>query len=127
MTRRSRARERNMNDTAKSVPMEGHGRYNRTSQVQAGGLAPAIPMVTTAAGQVILPEANQPLTLADYGSSQGHNSLVPMSEAIRVLRERVRSRTEITVIHVDLPGNDFTSLFETLRSDPQSYLNNDPA
>jgi hypothetical protein len=116
-----------MNESGKSVPMEGHGRYNRASQVQAGGLAPAVPMFSIAAGQVPLPGTGQPLILADYGSSQGHNSLVPMGEAIRILRERVGSRTEITVVHVDLPGNDFTSLFETLRNDPQSYLRNDSA
>lgn len=107
--------------------MEGQGRYNRSSQVQAAGLSPAVPMLVGAARRVPLPGGRLPIVIADYGSSQGHNSLVPVGAAIDVLRERAGQERAISVVHVDLPGNDFTALFETLRSDPQSYLKRDEA
>jgi SAM dependent carboxyl methyltransferase len=107
--------------------MEGQGRYNRSSQVQAAGLSPALPMLERAAREVPLPDGLLPIVIADYGSSQGHNSLAPVGAAIDVLRERAGQERAISVVHVDLPGNDFTALFETLRSDPQSYLKRDAA
>jgi hypothetical protein len=102
--------------------MEGQGRYNRSSQVQAAGLSPALPMLERAAREVSLPDGQLPIVIADYGSSQGHNSLAPVGAAIDVMRKRAGQERAISVVHVDLPGNDFTALFETLRSDPQSYL-----
>jgi hypothetical protein len=107
--------------------MEGQGRYNRSSQVQAAALSPAVPMLERAARAAPLPVGRLPIVVADYGSSQGHNSLAPMSVAIDVLRERAGREQPIWVVHVDLPGNDFTALFETLRSDPQTYLKRDAA
>ena len=111
-----------MTEAVTPVPMEGHGRYNRSSQVQAAGLSPAVPMLERASREVPLPDGQLPIVIADYGSSQGHNSLAPVGAAIDVLRERAGQERSISVVHVDLPGNDFTALFETLRSDPQSYL-----
>ncbi len=110
-----------------SAAMEGQGRYNRNSQVQAAGLSPAVPMLERAAQAVLLPGEWMPIVIADYGSSQGHNSLAPVSTAIDVLRERAGLERAISVVHVDLPENDFTALFETLRSDPQTYLKRDAA
>jgi hypothetical protein len=50
----------------------------------------------------------QPIIIADYGSSQGRNSMTPMRIAVRSLRRRVGSYRPIFVFHVDLPSNDFT-------------------
>ena len=107
--------------------MEGRGFYNRSSQIQAAGLFPAVHMIEQAARMVPLPAGTQPITLADYGSSQGRNSLIPMTSAINVLRERAGKQRAISVVHTDLPENDFTVLFETVNSDPNSYLRGDPA
>ena len=106
--------------------MEGQGGYNRRSQVQAAGLSPAVPMVERAARAVALP-GSQPIVIADYGSSQGHNSLLPIAGAIEVLRERCGPERAISVVHTDVPENDFTALFETLLNDPNSYLRKDRA
>ncbi len=116
-----------MTEVVTSAAMEGQGRYNRNSQVQAAGLSPAVPMLERAAQAVLLPGEWMPIVIADYGSSQGHNSLAPVSTAIDVLRERAGLERAISVVHVDLPENDFTALFETLRSDPQTYLKRDAA
>jgi len=107
---------------ATPAAMEGHGAYNRSSQVQAAGLSPAVPMLEWAAKKARIPEASQPIVIADYGSSQGHNSLVPIGAAIDVLRKRIGPERAISVVHTDLPENDFTALFQTLLSDPNSYL-----
>ena len=116
-----------MSEVSKPAAMEGHGRYNRNSQVQAAGLSPAMPMLMDAALQVSLPGERLPIVVADYGSSQGHNSLAPVGAAIDVLRERAGREQEISVVHIDVPGNDFAALFDTLRRDPQSYLKNHAA
>lgn len=107
------------------APMEGHGVYNRSSAVQAAGYAPALPLLEEAARQVPLSPASQPLVIADYGSSEGRNSLIPIATAIQSLRARGGSDRPISVVHTDLPANDFSGLFQTLETDPDSYLRGD--
>lgn len=107
--------------------MEGYDGYNRDSQVQAGSLSPALPMLERAVTMAAVPSEPQPIVIADYGSSQGQNSLAPVLAAIRVLRQRIGRDRAIMVVHTDLPENDFTVLFQTLITSPESYLRNDAA
>lgn len=51
--------------------------------------------------QVLEPE-DRPVVIADYGSSQGKNSLAPMGVAI--LRERVGPSRPTLVFHIDAPS-----------------------
>src|SRR5271156_205531 len=110
-----------------SAAMEGQGGYNRSSQVQAAGLSPAVPMLELAARTVPLPPGSQPIVIADYGSSEGHNSLLPLGAAITILRQRIGPDRAISVVHTDLPENDFSVLFKTLNTDPNSYSRRDHA
>jgi hypothetical protein len=119
-----------MTDTsppAGPAPMEGRGVYNRCSAVQAAGYAPALPLLAEATLRVPLPPVSQPAVIADYGSSEGRNSLVPIAAAIRALRARGGADRAISVVHTDLPANDFSGLFQALETDPESYLLEDPA
>ena len=50
-----------------------------------------------------------------------------LQRPIRVLRERAGEKRAISVVHTDLPENDFTVLFQTVNGDPQSYLRGDAA
>lgn len=100
--------------------MEGRGFYNRNSAMQAAGNATALALWEKAAQSVELGE--ETLVIADYGSSQGVNSMEPVSTAIRVLRSRVGEDRMVEVIHTDLPSNDFTSLFTALNDNPDSYM-----
>jgi hypothetical protein len=109
------------------APMEAGGGYNRGSSVQTAGLSPAVPLFERAARTVPLANAPEPIVIADYGSSQGRNSLGPMSAAIRALRGRTGRDRAISVVHTDLAGNDFSALFQTLADDPDSYLRDDSA
>jgi hypothetical protein len=110
-----------------AAAMEGQGGYNRNSQVQAGGMSPALPMLERAVSAATLPAEPQPIVIADYGCSEGRNSLVPMQAAIRILRQRVQQDRAIAVVHTDLPSNDFTVLFQTLIDSQESYLRQDAA
>jgi hypothetical protein len=85
-----------------------------------------VTLLEKAARQVSLAASSEPVVIADYGSSEGRNSLVPLSVAISVLRERIGQARAISVVHTDLPGNDFSALFQTLVSAPDSYLRDDP-
>ena len=105
--------------------MEGKGFYNKYAAIPASGGALALPLLEEAARQVSLDSTDRPIVMADYGSSQGKNSLAPMRAAIAVLPARVGAQRPIMVYHPDLPGNDFNTLFEVLESDPASYLRED--
>src|SRR5258706_2987343 len=109
------------------APMEGAGGYNQRSRVQAGGSLPALPLLEKSAAAVMLDASPAAIVIADYGAAEGHNSLAPMAAAIAVLRRRVGAARAISVVHTDVPGNDFGGLFRTLETDPESYLRGDPA
>jgi hypothetical protein len=102
-------------------PMEGDGTYNRDSRVQAAGLSPALPLFERAARLVPVSDGDEPIVIADYGASEGKNSLGPIAAAIDVLRSRSKPGRAISVVHTDLPGNDFTALFKALMG-PQTYV-----
>jgi len=117
-----------MSDIASTpAPMEGHGGYNRSSSVQAAGSSPTLPLFEQAAAAVPLSSSSEAIVIADYGSSEGHNSLAPLTAAISILRGRIGPERAISVVHTDLPGNDFCALFRTLDSNPGSYLRGDAA
>jgi hypothetical protein len=107
-------------------PMESTT-YTASSRLQASGLPTGIGLFTRAAENVPLPDAPQPIGVADYGAATGYNSLLPIASAVRVLRGRTRPDHAILVTHSDLPGNDFTALFTTITEDPDSYLTADKA
>src|SRR5262245_14344599 len=104
--------------------MEGGGVYNRNSAIQAAGGALASPLLVEAARKV--PVDTTSLVIADFGASQGRNSLLPLRTAITILRERAGTDVPISVVHTDLPENDFSTLFQLLESDPDSYLRHQP-
>ncbi len=110
---------------SRPAPMEGAGAYNRNSRVQAAGLLPAVDLLRNAAARIAL--AASPVTIADYGASEGHNSMLPIGAAVAVLRERLPRGAPIGVVHTDLPDNDFSGLFRTIATDPDSYLRDDAA
>jgi hypothetical protein len=106
--------------------MEGGGSYNRHARVPAGGGNLALPFLEQAVQDITLNGGDQPVVIADYGSSQGKNSLAPMRAAIKVLRARVGPDRPISVVHVDQAANDFNTLFDVLHRDPERYSIDDP-
>ena len=105
--------------------MEGKGSYNKYAKLPAGGADLALPLWETAVQNADIEPKDKPVVIADYGSSQGKNSLVPMRVAIKILRHRLGPDHPISVFHIDQPSNDFNTLFELLDSDPGRYALND--
>jgi len=101
--------------------------YTAASRLQAAGLSGAIKLFEEAANAVPLPKPPQPIVVADYGASTGHNSLLPICSAIAVLRKRTRPEHSVLVAHTDVADNDFSVMFQTLEDDPDSYLKKDAA
>jgi SAM dependent carboxyl methyltransferase len=101
---------------------EEHGSYSKHAATQAAGGVLALPLLEKAARDLALDPDNGPVVIADYGSSQGKNSLAPMCAAITALRGRTSARRPICVVHIDVPENDFSTLFEVLDSASDSYL-----
>lgn len=103
------------------------GSYTAASRLNAAGLQSAIAVFERAAAAVPIPSPPQPIVIADYGASTGHNSLLPVGAAVGVLRARTRPEHSVLVAHTDRPDNDFTAMFRTLEEDPDSYLSKDRA
>lgn len=99
--------------------MEGQGSYNRYARLPAGGGALALSHLERAIADV--PLGSGVIVIADYGSSQGKNSLAPMGVAISTVRARTGPERPILVCHEDQPSNDFNALFELLNSHPDRY------
>src|SRR5690349_7654408 len=116
-------------DSNKVVPahgvMEGGGAYNKHARIPAGGAVLATPFLEKAVRNMALDPDDRPIVIADYGSSQGKNSLAPMQIAIRNLRQRISPNRPIFVFHIDQASDDFNSLFEVLSSDPDRYALDD--
>ncbi len=100
--------------------MQGGGFYNRNSSLQEAAILRILPLWRALAADA--PVTDDAFVIVDYAASQGKNSLGPINLAIDTLRDRPRKPMAIEVIHTDLPANDFSSLFETLIGDPDSYL-----
>jgi hypothetical protein len=101
--------------------MEGKGAYNKYAKLPAGGATLAMPLLGEAIQNVHIDAGYRSVVIADYGSSQGKNSLAPMQHAIRNLRGRIGENRPILVFHVDQPTNDFNALFEVLATDSERY------
>src|SRR5262249_48381946 len=106
--------------------MEGMGAYNRYARLPASGGALAMPFLEEAVSRMAIEAEGRPIVIADYGSSQGKNSLAPIGLAIKSLRARVAPNQPLIVFHIDQPSNDFNSLFQLLSSDPDRYSIDEP-
>jgi len=106
--------------------MEGKGAYNRHAAIPASGGGVAIPLLEAAARKIAIDAGDRPIAIADYGSSQGRNSLEPMRSAISIVRQRVGPDRAVLVYHTDLPSNDFSEMFALLQSSPDRYAREDP-
>jgi len=106
--------------------MEGKGSYNKHAAIPAAGAALARPFLEQAVRDANLEPEGDPLLIADYGSSEGKNSLLPVQLAVRCVRQRVQPDRAMFVFHVDQPSNDFNSLFAVLSAHPNRYTLDDP-
>jgi hypothetical protein len=106
--------------------MEAKDAYNRHARLPADGAALALPLLEKAVQGVEIEPHGQPIVIADYGSSQGKNSMAPMQLAIRGLRRRIGPNRAISIFHIDQPSNDFATLFAVLDGDADRYIMGEP-
>jgi hypothetical protein len=106
--------------------MLGHGFYNKHSHEQARANTYALSLIVEAINRIDLAQIGGEFRIADYGSAQGQNSLLPMKTAIAQIRARAAKSSgtaiPIDVTHTDLPTNDWSTLFQTVLFSPDSYL-----
>jgi hypothetical protein len=106
--------------------MLGHGFYNKHSHEQGKANTYGLPLIIEAINHIDLQQIGSEFRIADYGSAQGQNSLLPMKTAIAQIKALApkagRTEIPITVTHTDLPTNDWTTLFHTVLFSPESYL-----
>lgn len=104
--------------TADDGVMAGHGYYDHHSTTQREAASVGLDQLESAADVLALDAS--PLTIADLGCAQGHNSLSPIATVIAALRRR--TSCDINVVHTDLPDNDWATFFDVVEHDPASYL-----
>jgi SAM dependent carboxyl methyltransferase len=98
--------------------MKGDGYYDANSSFQAKVAASASALLEQAVAALEVP-AGAPLTVADYGSSEGRNSIATVGRALALLA--ARGPADAVVLHNDLPTNDWRGLAGSLAG-PDSYL-----
>jgi hypothetical protein len=102
--------------------MSAQGVYGQHSLAQhsAGNLG--LPLLRRAVEAVAPGAAARPFVIvADLGVAGGRNELEPLGLVVRDLRARGVDGS-IVMVHTDIPSNDFSELFTTIRDDPRTYL-----
>ncbi len=112
-------------DAPSAEHMLGHGFYSKHAQAQAAANRFGLDLIQQAIHQVDFARVGDVFRIADYGAAQGHNSLLPIKAALSAVRAR-GCTLPVAVTHTDLPTNDWTTLFQTVLSSPESYVVDQP-
>ncbi len=102
--------------------MVGGGYYDAHSSFQADTAASVAALLQQAVAALTMP-ANGEVTVADYGCSEGRNSMATVTSALGLLA--ARGAKGFGVVHNDLATNDWNTLARNL-SAADSYLANYP-
>ena len=123
---------------ANTMPsMKGENHYNAHSQPQQLAAMRSIPLVQQAAAHIgsnilhklmkctsDINNSDMSVTVVDYGSSQGNNSINVIKSFIAQVRESSKlGELSIVIIHEDQPGNDWNALFKTITCNMATELN----
>jgi gibberellin A4 carboxyl methyltransferase len=92
--------------------MKGGGFYDDHSAPQMATIAAVLPWLEDAVGQMELATPGGPVVVADFGCSEGRNSIAAAGRIIAAVR--ARDRRPIQTVHSDLPTNNFNQLFANL-------------
>ncbi|WP_424990513.1 hypothetical protein [Fluviibacterium sp. S390] len=101
----------------------GQGFYDANSAPQWRAIEAVLPWIDEAVADMPVPSGVT--TLADFGCSEGRNSIAVMQRAVSACRARTVG--PIQTLHSDLPTNDFSKLFLGLRPDGRSVFGDDAA
>lgn len=98
--------------------MAGDGYYEKHSATQATASSLGLDALRVAADGIDT-AGESVVRIADLGAAQGRSSLGPLRLAVELLGDRGH---ELEVVHTDLAGNDWATLFDVIEHDPASYL-----
>jgi hypothetical protein len=105
--------------TTPTSGMKGGGYYDEHSEYQArvaqSGRPPLIGLIDAMDARA------DPLTVVDYGCSEGANSIAAVRAVLLAVR-RQHQDSCVVAVHNDLPSNDFNALFHNLVERDDSYL-----
>ena len=103
---------------AVTTGMIGRGFYNRNSAPQWAAIHYVLPWIDEAVRGMDFADPPATVGLADFGCSEGGNSIAVMTTLVAACREH--TTRPIQAIHSDLPTNDFSELFKRLRPEGRS-------
>jgi hypothetical protein len=92
--------------------MKGAGYYDQHSGTQLSSIQALQDWVDEAVASLSLPDAVQPITVLDLGSSEGRNAIRLMAAIVAGLRRR--TGLPLQTIYSDLASNNFNRLFANL-------------
>ena len=95
-----------------TTAMMGEGFYDANSGPQGAVIAALTPWLEEAVLQMDLPASGGPIVVADFGCSEGRNSIAAARAVVAALR--ARDSRPIQTIHSDLPINNFNQVFANL-------------
>nr|WP_282449496.1 hypothetical protein [Roseibium sp. CAU 1639] len=102
--------------------MIGGGFYDANSAAQWKAIEAVLPLVNKAAASLPI-EGTGTVGLADFGCSEGRNSIAVMQQALAILLPR--TKRPVQTVHSDLPSNDFSKLFLTLGAGRQKAFDSE--
>jgi hypothetical protein len=94
--------------------MKGEGFYDQHSAAQLASIQALEGWIADAVARMPLPEADQPVTILDLGSSEGRNAIQVMATSVTGLRRRTGQ--PVQTIYSDLGSNNFNQLFANLEA-----------
>ncbi len=100
--------------TATTTGMKGQGFYNKNSAPQLGTINHLHSWMEKAVHSLKLPDEEGLLRFADFGCSEGANSMHIMELLTNATRQR-RSNP-LQIVHSDLPTNDYNTLLHAIGS-----------
>jgi hypothetical protein len=101
---------------ATTAGMKAGGYYDAHSEYQRRVIEGGDELINETVAELSLDSVDGAVTVADYGSGTGATSAHAMGTALSALRRRDAKRT-LEAVHNDVPGNDFTGLFENLAAE----------
>jgi S-adenosylmethionine-dependent carboxyl methyltransferase len=100
-------------EDATTAGMKAEGFYDAHSEYQRRVIEGGDQLIRETVADLGLNSGEGAITVVDYGSGTGATSAHAMGTALTALRGREPKRA-LEAIHNDIPGNDFTGLFENL-------------
>lgn len=95
--------------------------YNRASHWQLVFQMEKLPLFV-ANLEAAIKLTNSPLNIVDYGCSEGFNSMQFFNKSLELLRKT--SQRPVSILHTDLPKNDWSEFFQILNNPHNNYLTN---